>query len=1436
MVEPDSGYRLSPAQEQAWDTAGARQPARARLVARVAARLHPRDVASALAAATVRHQALRTTFVTPAGARRPLQVIAEPGTGTASALEVEVMPLADGHTRLRLEASSLNADVETLRLVLCELVATCCHGAAAGLPDPGIPYVNVCAWHHDLLAHEESAEVLEWWRQRIDMAAAALDSRDAGPLPSGPCQRLPFEVPRAVGERLEGLAVDRQLASMDIVLALWLMSQSWFARSGQAVVAWRFDGRFSPELEGIVGPASRFLPLLAHCAQDVDLLDLVARLSAAREQGAERQEYYYPSPRQQDPLLTGRVTAFAWLDRVPTLDVAGTAVRIEEQQVAFPGCCPCALQCTPTDGGLSGLLQYDRTLPEFEVAARLEAFLTSLEWGLAHPQGRLRSMSPVSTTTRQRALASAPPAPAPFDGFIADLVREHARAGGERPAAFLGERRLDYGELDARVEHLAATLASAGVGPECAVGVAMDGCPEAVVALLAILRAGAVYVPLAPDDPPARLHAITSRLRISVVLATAAYAQRLPQSTRVFEVDLAAPVGPPPVWPRPVLLRDNGAYVIHTSGSTGEARPVLVSHATLLASTRARQAYYNAPVDRFLLVSPLVFDSSIAGLFWTLADGGALVFPQERPPNPDELRTLVAARAVTHVLGIPRLLHAVAEHAPTGALASLRCAIVAGEACPRDIAEVVTAAAPGCAVFNEYGVSEAGVWSTVQRVTAADGDALVPIGEPIPGARVYVCGDELQWVPQGAVGELCVGGLGLARGYAHLPGATAARFVPDPHAETPGARLYRTGDLVRASSPGVLSFVGRSDHQVKVRGQRLDLEQVEALVRAELPVAEVVAVLTGPAASPGLGVFYRPRPTHALAPDALRAFLEARLPAGLAPARVMALDALPRTATGKVDRFALAHLAQQAPEPLHASPPRTAVERSLADIWAQVFGLPEVSRDQDFLALGGDSIVALQITARARAVGLALTPRQVLACRTIATLATEAGVVSTAIAHEGGVPARLTPIQRWFFAERFADQHHHNQSLLMEAPHTLDLAALETAIHAVVALHPALHTVFEQRDEQWWPRRDPAARVRLQHVDVSQLAPAARATQVEQVLAETQGGFDLGRAPLLRVVVLDYGVSRPLNLLFAAHHLVIDGLSWRVLLDDLAAAYAATSRGVTPSLPAASLGVEQWAALLEQRAQDPGVRDAARYWSTQAMEPSTIELPVDHPGGSNLEGDAATLSLRLEPDQARLLRGHQADGGPDALLLSALGRALEQWCEREATWVALERHGRDAEPGFDLDRTVGWLTAVFPFRLGCPRALSTHELVASVSAELARLPKDAWLHGYLRHATTDTTGAALAAQPWPWVSFNNLGRVHTAAAPGLPLRLVEGDRGRLRSARARRAHLLDVTVTTQDEALIVVFTYSAALHARRTIERLGQRMLALLEELCAAAV
>jgi amino acid adenylation domain-containing protein/non-ribosomal peptide synthase protein (TIGR01720 family) len=1059
----------------------------------------------------------------------------------------------------------------------------------------------------------------------------------------------------------------------------------------------------------------------------------------------------------------------------------------------------------------------------------LEHLRLLLEQLPADPERRLDQVDLLAAGERRLLSdwSAGEPVPQPPPGAcIHDLFAAQVERTPEAVAIWHQGRTLTYRELRGRAGALAARLQALGVGPDVRVGVCFERSPEMLVALLGVLEAGGAYVPLDPGHPPERLALVLRDSSIRVLVTRPSLADAFPalEAHLVF-LDAAGPLGAEEPGPRRPAAPDGLAYVLYTSGSSGAPKGVAVSHRNLVGSTRARSRYYGSPPGRLVLLPSFALDSSVAAIFWTLCEGGELVLPgDETTFDPAALAHLISTRRVTHWLSVASLYRAFLAEAPAEALGSLTTVLVGGEACPAELVERHRAAAPGARLFNEYGPTEATVWSTVDEV-GVPAPGPVSIGRPIPGSRVYLLDSRLRPVPPGVAGELYVSGEGVARGYQASPGLTGERFLPDPFSSAAGARMYRTGDSGRHLPDGRIELLGRLDAQVKLRGFRIEPGEIEAALSAHPEVREAAVVLREDVPGQRRLVAYVAGAEEGGLAERLQSFARQKLPAHMVPSAIVALGLLPRAPSGKIDRRALP--APAAPADTGHDVPRTGVEAALAGIFSQVLGVPRVGVHDGFFELGGDSILGLQVVSRAAQAGIRLTPRALFDHPTVAGLAAAAGSAPAVVAEQGLVsgPAPLAPIQRWFFEDEPADPHHWNQALLLEVRRPLAPGHLEEALAALLAHHDALRMRFVRIASGWEQSNAAVAPPRVERVDLSSLPGPEQAARIAAVAARLQGSLDLREGPLLRAALFEPGGTGSSRLLLVIHHLVVDGVSWRVLLEDLLAAYRRLEAGAPVQFPPKTTSFRDWARRLDEHGRSQAARAELAWWPEQPWH-TAAPLPFDLPtAGDDLEGAASPVSASLTPEETASLlrevpRAYRTQ--VDEVLLAALLQTLSRWSGAATIRLDLEGHGReDLLSGVDVSRTVGWFTSVYPVLLQRPELAAPAEVLKAVKEQLRRIPRRGAGFGLLRYNGLKEDAQRLAAAvPRAEVSFNYLGQLDHAVPDEGAVSLAPEPCGPTRSPRARRRYPLEIGAAIVGGRLEVTWIHSGR-HRAETVERLA---------------
>ncbi|MDT5029141.1 MAG: hypothetical protein QOE61_5567, partial [Micromonosporaceae bacterium] len=956
-------------------------------------------------------------------------------------------------------------------------------------------------------------------------------------------------------------------------------------------------------------------------------------------------------------------------------------------------------------GGLYGSVEYNTDLFDATTMERLVGHLLVLLHGIVtDPDIPIWQLPLLSDAERRLVLTEwnhtdrdVPPS------TLAGLFEAQVLRTPHAPALLYDGGQVSYAALNARANRLAHLLLARGSGPEQIVAVALPRSVDIVVAELAVAKSGAAFLPVDPAYPTERIEFMLADSKPLLVIDG-------PMDTAEY----------PDTNPSVPMLLDHPAYVIYTSGSTGRPKGVMICHRGLASFSAAEIAHFDVrPGDRILLFSSPSFDASVLELAMSLPAGAALVVPPPGPLLGEELADVLARNEVTHALIPPVALATV----PPFDLPAFRTVIVGGDACSADL---VTRWAPGRRMINAYGPTESTVVSTWSEPLAPGG--IPPIGRPIDNTKTYLLDGTFRPVPIGVAGELYVAGLGLARGYLDRPGLTAQRFLANPF-DAPGSRMYRTGDVARWSARGDLEFVGRADEQVKVRGFRVELGEVETAILRHPAVREAVVVAKDADGHKRLVAYLVGDPAHDL-----REFLSKTLPDYLIPAAFVRLDTLPMSPNGKVDRTSLPDPDLSAASTARYVAPGTPTEIALVGIWTDVLGVEKIGVEDNFFALGGDSILSIQVVARAGQAGLRLATKDLFLHQTVASLAPHVRLPVDDPAGRapvvGAVP--LTPIQLWFFSSGRRNPHHFNQSHLVELDPAVEVMSLRRALAALLAHHDALRMRFDQVEGQW---RQYNARVTptdalIEH-DLSTMNPFGWDTAMERMADDVHTSFDLTAPPLLRAVLFGLGPESAPRLLLVVHHLVVDGVSWRILLDDLDTAYQQAVRGEPIDLGVKTTSFQEWARRLVDHVATGGLDHELDHWSAALDSP---KLPLDRP--EPVPGTAArAVSVQLSADDTdALLRGAPAAYRTriNDVLLGALAWALSRWTRQPRVVVDIEGHGReDVLDDVDLSRTVGWFTTVFPVALDVPEG-NWRDLVKSIRKQLRAIPGNGFGYGALR--------------------------------------------------------------------------------------------------------
>ncbi|WP_191832697.1 non-ribosomal peptide synthetase [Pseudomonas fluorescens] len=1306
-------------------------------------------------------------------------------------------------------------------------------------PLPALPvqYLDYSVWQRQWLEAGEGQRQLDYWKTKLGDEHPVLElptDRPRPPLQSHRGELNRFDLSPQLAARVRAFNAERGLTlfmTMTATLAvlLYRYSAQQDLRIGAPVA-----NRIRPESEGLIGAFLNTQVLRCQLNGQMRVAELIDQVRQTVIEGQSHQDL--PFDQLVEALQPARSTAYN-----PLFQVMCNVQRWEFQQSrqlsgmqvdylvndARATKFDLNLEVTDLDRRLGCCLTYSCDLfdePRIaQMAAHWQNLLTAM---LDNPEQRLCELPMLASTEQQQLLNSLEgDLDADLEQTIEGLFSAQAARQPQALALTFAGQHLSYAELDARANQLARVLRERGVGPQVRVGLALQRSLEMVVGLLAILKAGGAYVPLDPEYPLERLHYMIEDSGISLLLGQrslfAALGELSGQVDRWSLEDdgpaLANVSGEPLATQS---LPGHQAYLIYTSGSTGKPKGVVVSRGEIAM-------HCQAVIERFGMRSDdcelhfysINFDAATERLLVPLLCGARVVLRAQGQWDAEEICTLIREQQVS-VLGFtPSYGGQLAQWlASRNETLPVRLCITGGEALTAEHLQRIRQAFTPQQFFNAYGPTETVVMPLAclapEQLPAGAGS--VPIGSVV-GARVaYILDADLALLPQGGIGELYVGGAGLAQGYHERPGLSAERFVADPFS-TQGGRLYRTGDLVRQGADGLVEYVGRIDHQVKIRGFRIELGEIETRLLEHPAVREaVVQALDMPGGKQLVGYLVCAQAqadgaVQAALRDALKAQLRLHLPDYMVPSHLVLLEQMPLMGNGKLDRRAL-----PAPDLEHGrehyEAPRNALEQQLANLWRDVLNVPRVGLQDNFFELGGDSILSIQVVSRARQAGLHFTPRDLFQHQTIQTLASVVRRGDDNPVDQGPLSGRaaLTPIQHWFFDSDVAQPQHWNQAVLLTPVERLTPKALEQALQQLIEHHDALRLRFSTQEGQWQGDYvQGESRELLWQVSVNSFADC------QPLYSDVQRSLDLGNGPLLRALLVD-DVEGQQRLLLAIHHLVVDGVSWRVLLEDLQALY----RG--QALAAKTRAMSDWAARLQAYAGSDSLRDEQHWWQTQ-LSTAHRELPCDHPQGANLHKQAHTLSLRLNATQTRqLLKEAPAAYHTQVndLLLTALARVLCHWSGDTSVLVQLEGHGREnLFEDMDLTRSVGWFTSAYPLSLS--PAADAGASIKAIKEQLRQVPHKGLGYGVLRYLADTAVRESMAALPQARITFNYLGQFDQQFQADALFQAVDEAAGEAHDLEAPLPNWLSVDGQVYAGELQLRWTFSRERYDQRTIEQLA---------------
>jgi len=1344
------------------------------------------------------------------------------------------------------------ADPRSLQIVtkeIAELYNSIITGISPHLPEPGIQFADFAAWEKET-SDDLLADKMMNLRRILDGKIQALVLPTDRPRPAihtyraGSC---PFGLPRELSEQLIALADQEGVKLYSLLLAAFQTLLYRYSGQENIVVGTPAARRDRKETMNGIGPFANPLVIPSDFSGPPAFRDLLSQVERSVIEIFEYRDVPFDRlvlalDPEKDMSRTALFDVMFHLrdSRVPMPAMKGLQTKVMETNLGW-GKYDLNLCMEHGPEGLSGIVVYNKDLfDDSTIEGMNKHYRVLLESIAKDPSLSVPELRLLTAEEEQRQIFEWNDTEAnyPTHKTIHQLFEEQVENTPDRTAVVIGNVEMTYRELNRKANQLAHYLRKRGLVPDRLVCVCMERSIELIVTLLAILKSGGAYVPLDPSYPKDRLQFMLEDTGLPLVVTQEHVRERLPQcaaSLVLIDADRDSISRQSEDNPVNCNSPEHLAYVIYTSGSTGTPKGVLIAHRNVVRlMTNDKFPFDFTENDVWTMFHSYCFDFSVWEMYGALLYGGKLVIvPKETSRDSEKFLSLLKAEKVTILNQTPRSFYNLAglETSAPGSRLSLRTVIFGGEALKPAMLRAFREKYPGVKLINMYGITETTVHVTYKEITGAQIDANQSnVGRPIPTLTAYVMDKWLRLLPIGVPGELLVGGDGVGRGYLNREALTREKFIDNPHKA--GERLYRSGDLVKMLPGGEIEYLGRIDQQVKIRGYRIELGEIENVLLGHPGIDQAAVIdredaagdrflcaylVTGEDKHTADGRQMADVPWHPVEVETLRSYLGGKLPEYMIPSRFFRIDKMPLTANGKIDTKALLSVEGEGlKHDTGFALPQTENEVLLAGIWKAVLGREEIGVLDNYFALGGDSIKLIQILSRLNQQHLKLEVRHFFETPTIRALAKKLTTISR-IPQQGAITGRvpLTAIQSWFFREHAGEWDHYAQAVWLRSKDRVDEKALGLSLEKLQAHHDSLRMIFRFEGESViqeiagleYP-------LGFTVVDLKERGDADG--ELNRISAEVPASLHLNRGPMMKTVL--FRLDNEDRILIVIHHLAVDGVSWRILIEDLGVCYGQAISGRSPSLPQKTDAYRLWAEKIAGYSQSPKLLEEMSCWR-KIEESGALAIPPDFVAASNRYEDMGTVFVALGASEtlALMTKANSAyHTEVSDLLLAALARAMKRCCGAGRGFIEMEGHGR--EPLFDdidIGRTVGWFTSIYPALVDIPESDEPGMQIKQIKEGLRRIPNRGIGYGILKYLAPLAEGSQIRFNRKARILFNYLGSFDAGGQDGFGID--ERNAGNTISGRLERENEIVIEGAVMGGRLKLSLSYNTKAHARETV-------------------
>ncbi|SEQ99271.1 non-ribosomal peptide synthase domain TIGR01720/amino acid adenylation domain-containing protein [Hyunsoonleella jejuensis] len=1071
---------------------------------------------------------------------------------------------------------------------------------------------------------------------------------------------------------------------------------------------------------------------------------------------------------------------------------------------------------TETNSAINVTFEYNTDIFKKQSISRfIEYYEVILSTILNQKEARLSEM-PSRTVTDHQIIQSAIPE---FQNALKNysaihhIIEEIATKTPETTAVTFKDIAISYKTLNIQANNIAQRILETNSEGQI-VGLCIERSVDMIVGMLGILKAGKAYLPIDPDYPVERIKFILEDAQVKSIVTQDHNTRLFEEQNLNFIIVDGALKQTECIINLPKVEKTDLAYVIYTSGSTGQPKGVPITHENIINSTAGRLNFYDNNPDVFLLMSSISFDSSKAGIFWTLCTGGNLVLTEKRiEQDIDKIANTISSNNVTHTLMLPSLYQIILENIDNVKLQSLNTVIVAGESCSKDLCNAHFNLLTNVALYNEYGPTEATVWCIAHKIKKTDLlKPQIPIGKPVANSTIYILDKSLNQLPIGVPGEIYVAGANLSKGYINRADLTNNVFIDNPFIKR--NKIYKTGDIAKFDNDGIIEFLGRADQQIKIRGYRVEIDDIENVINNTQIVEKCVVIVKQNTNGTKRLVGYI-KPKKAFNQNELKAALIKELPNYMIPSSFVIVNKIPLLPNGKVNKKALENYKIVEPEGAIKIPeqPKNETERKLLSIWKEVLSVDSLNTDDNFFEVGGDSILSIQIIAKARKEGLSIAPNQIFEHQTISELAMFVSSHDLVNSRNesitsGKIP--LLPIQKWFFETHKNAPEYWNQGFNIKGiPDNIDAVFLEQLTKKLIGSHDALRSSFSKENSEWYATiLTPEDTEPFIEINLSSENAANYNLKIEESLKEIQEGIKLEKGSLFKCIYFNTGKSKSSCIVLLAHHLVIDFVSWQIVLDY----YTESLLTVQAKTIINTSSIKTWGDYLENLAESNAIQNELSYWKEASLHqnklPKDFEctLPI-------LEKDINHVNTKIDKSLTQNLinKANEAYNTKiDELLLTAFTSVLLDWTNHEIASISIEKHGRETgDTNIDLSNTIGWFTSFFPKLITLNSNNDLGANIIAVKEQVRKIPNGGLGYGVLRYFTSQ-----LDAAEYPEIVFNYLGHQSTKNSN------IEFLSKHVRHPFSERHYFIEVNALIKNGYLNIDWSYAKNAFNRDTIKLL----------------